>query len=57
MKGLHVVQFTVEEFHALIQSSSDNSQILVRGPGLKQGLFFDQRLFSGGQRSLLKGIG
>lgn len=56
MKGLHILQFAVEEFHTLIQGSGDHGQILIGGPGLKQGLLFEEGVFAEGQRFLVKGV-
>ena len=56
MKGLHIVQLAVEEFETLIQGGGDDHQAVIGGPGLKQGLFLDQRLFAGGQGCLVKGL-
>ena len=56
MKGLHIVQLAVEEFETLIQGGGDDHQSVIGGPGLKQGLFLDQRLFAGSQGVLVKGL-
>lgn len=57
MKGLHIIELAIKEFHTLIQGGGDNGQSLIGGPSQEEGLFVAKRLFARGQGCLVKTSG
>jgi len=56
MEGLHIILFTVQELHTLVEWCAHDSQLGIGSPSLKQSLFSGQGILAREQWSIIENV-